>query len=69
MNKNRCNISVVCSLFFLFWMVTKENMDFSHRGTPVTPDLPEHYTNKRYVDQMIAGIAGRSPAVKLSCNA
>jgi hypothetical protein len=44
-------------------LLTTENMDFSHRGTPLAPDLPEHYTNKRYVDQSIAGIAGRSPAV------
>lgn len=44
-------------------LLTTENMDFSHRGTPLSPDLPEHYTNKRYVDQSIAGLVGRSPAV------
>ena len=44
-------------------LLTTENMDFSHRGTPLAPDLPEHYTNKRYVDQSIAGLVGRSPAV------
>jgi hypothetical protein len=44
-------------------LLTTENMDFSHRGTPLAPDLPEHYTNKRYVDQTLAGIVGRSPAV------
>jgi hypothetical protein len=44
-------------------LLTTENMDFSHRGTPLAPDLPEHYTNKRYVDQTIAGLVGRSPAV------
>ncbi|MDR0609952.1 MAG: hypothetical protein LBG58_07580 [Planctomycetaceae bacterium] len=44
-------------------LLTTENMDFSHRGTPLSLDLPEHYTNKRYVDQSIAGLAGRSPAV------
>jgi hypothetical protein len=50
-------------------LLTTENMDFSHRGTPLSPDLPEHYTNKRYVDQTIAGMAGRSPAViALTCD-
>ncbi|MDR1291280.1 MAG: hypothetical protein LBK06_08765 [Planctomycetaceae bacterium] len=52
-------------------LLTTENMDFSHRGTPLAPDLPEHYTNKRYVDQSIAGITstGRSPAVvNLTCD-
>jgi hypothetical protein len=44
-------------------LLTTESMDFSHRGTPLAPDLPEHYTNKRYVDESIAGIAGHSPAV------
>jgi hypothetical protein len=50
-------------------LLTTENMDFSHRGTPLAPELPEHYTNKRYVDQTIAGIVGRSPAViNLTCD-
>jgi hypothetical protein len=44
-------------------------MDFSHRGTPLSPDLPEHYTNKRYVDQTLASLVGRSPAViNLTCD-
>jgi hypothetical protein len=44
-------------------LLTTENLDFSHRGTPLAPDLPEHYTNKRYVDQTFAGLLGHSPAV------
>jgi len=44
-------------------LLTTENMDFSHRGTPLAPELPEHYTNKRYIDQTLAGIGVHSPAV------
>ncbi|MDR2706546.1 MAG: hypothetical protein LBC02_12265 [Planctomycetaceae bacterium] len=50
-------------------LLTTENMDFSHRGTPLAPELPEHYTNKRYVDQVVAGHSGHSPAViNLTCD-
>ncbi len=40
-------------------LATTEEMDFSHRGSPLTPVLPEHYANKAYVD----AAAGRVPAV------
>ena len=43
-------------------LFTTEGMDFSHRGTPLTPVMPEHYTNKQYVDEAVA-LTGRSPAV------
>jgi hypothetical protein len=50
-------------------LLTTENLDFSHRGTPLAPDLPEHYTNKRYVDQSLAGIFGHSPFVaNITCD-
>ena len=44
-------------------LLTTENMDFSHKGTPLSPELPEHYTNKKYVDDTVAEIDVRSPAV------
>jgi hypothetical protein len=28
----------------------KSGLDLSHRGTPLLPEFPEHYTNKQYVD-------------------
>ena len=44
-------------------LVTTENLDFSHRGTPLAPALPEHYTNKQYVDEAVGEISVHSPAV------
>jgi len=44
-------------------LLTTEGMDFSHRGTPLTPVAPEHYTNKQYIDDTLAEIEVRSPAV------
>ena len=44
-------------------LLTTEGMDFSHRGTPLAPSLPEHYPNKKYVDDTFAVIDVRSPAV------
>ena len=34
-------------------LTTTEGMEFSHRGTPLTPSLPEHYTNKQYIDKTL----------------
>ena len=31
-------------------LATTEGVDFSYRGIPLLPSLPEHYTNKKYVD-------------------
>jgi hypothetical protein len=42
---------------------TTEGMDFSHKGTPLKPQLPEHYTNKQYIDDTLADVVVRSPAV------
>lgn len=44
-------------------LITTDGMDFSHRGTPLTPSAPEHYTNKKYVDTTLAGSTGRPAAV------
>ena len=44
-------------------LATTEGMDFSHRGTPLHPKNPEHYVNKRYVDDMLVGSGARSQAV------
>jgi hypothetical protein len=44
-------------------LATTENLDFSHRGTPLTPSRAEHYTNKAYVDGAVADLDIRSPAV------
>ena len=44
-------------------LLTTEGLDFSHRGTPLAPILPEHYPNKRYVDDTFAEMNVRSPAV------
>ncbi len=44
-------------------LATTEGMDLSHRGTPLKPDLPEHYTNKKYIDDTLADLEVRSPAV------
>jgi hypothetical protein len=50
-------------------LLTTEGMDFSHRGTSLTPELPEHYANKRYVDAALAGMTGHSPvAVNITCD-
>ena len=44
-------------------LATTEVMDFSHRGTPLAPSLPEHFTNKQYVDDTLVELGVRSPAV------
>jgi hypothetical protein len=50
-------------------LLTTENMDFSHKGTPLAPSLPEHYTNKQYVDDTLADLEVRSPAVvEVTCD-
>ena len=41
-------------------LLTTEGMDFSYRGTPLAPALPEHYTNKAYVDEAVAVLEGRA---------
>ncbi len=47
----------------LHTLVTTEGMAFSFRGTPLRPINPEHYTNKQYVDDTLADLEVRSPAV------
>jgi hypothetical protein len=32
---------------------SKSGLDLSHRGTPLLPESPEHYTNKQYVDSSL----------------
>lgn len=50
-------------------LVKTDDMDLSHRGTPLTPVHPEHYTNKQYVDDTLADIEVRSPAaVPIACD-
>ncbi len=50
-------------------LVTTEGMDFSRRGTPLSPTSPEHYTNKQYVDDTLADAGVRSPAVvQIACD-
>ena len=44
-------------------LATTEGMDFSYRGTPLAPSLPEHYTNKQYIDDTLVDLGVRSPAV------
>ena len=44
-------------------LATTEGMDYSYRGTPLAPALPEHYTNKQYVDDVLTDLDVRSPAV------
>ena len=44
-------------------LLTTEGLDFSHRGTPLAPASPEHYTNRQYVDDTFAEIDVHSPAV------
>ena len=44
-------------------LLTTEGMDFSYRGTLLKPTADEHYTNKKYVDDSIAEVGVRSPAV------
>jgi len=41
-------------------LLTTEGMDLSYRGTPLAPALPEHYTNKAYVDEAVAVLEGRA---------
>jgi hypothetical protein len=45
-------------------LLTTEGMDFSYRGTPLTPELPEHYANKRYVDTAVRA----STTVNITCD-
>ena len=50
-------------------LATTEGMDFSYRGTPLAPSLPEHYTNKQYIDDTLADLEVRSPAaITVSCD-
>ncbi len=42
---------------------TTDGMDLSYKGTPLLPVRPEHYTNKQYIDDTLAEIEVRSPAV------
>ncbi len=44
-------------------LASTDGMDLSHRGTPLKPALPEHYTNKKYIDDTLADLDVRSPAV------
>ena len=44
-------------------LATTEGMDFSHRGTPLTPQKPEHYVNKQYVDDRLVSSGARSQAM------
>jgi hypothetical protein len=44
-------------------LLTTDGMDFSYKGTPLKPALSEHYANKKYVDDSVADVGGRSPAV------
>jgi len=43
-------------------LLTTEGMDMSYRGTPLAPALPEHYTNKAYVDEAVGEIEAHPPA-------
>ena len=50
-------------------LATTEGMDFSHRGTPLTPQKPEHYVNKQYVDDTLVSAGIRSQAaVPVTCD-
>jgi hypothetical protein len=50
-------------------LTTTEGMDFSYRGTPLAPSLPEHYTNKQYIDGVLTDLEVRSPAaVTVTCD-
>jgi len=44
-------------------LASLEGLDLSHRGTPLAPANPAHYTNKQYVDDAVSVIDVRSPAV------
>ena len=44
-------------------LATTEGMDLSYRGTPLAPSKPEHYVNKRYIDDTLIDLEVRSPAV------
>ena len=44
-------------------LATTDGMDYSYRGTPLAPSLPEHYTNRQYVDDALAELEVRTPAV------
>jgi len=43
-------------------LATTEGMDFSHRGTPLRPQKPEHYVNRQYVDDTLVSSGVRSKA-------
>ena len=50
-------------------LLTTEGMDLSYHGTPLAPALPEHYTNKAYVDGAVADLEVRSPtAIPVTCD-
>jgi hypothetical protein len=50
-------------------LVTTEGMSFSYRGTPLTPVAPEHFVNKRYIDDTLVELDVRSPAaVTVTCD-
>jgi len=50
-------------------LATTEGMDFSHRGTPLSPQKPEHYVNKQYVDDMLIQSGARSQdMVAVTCD-
>jgi hypothetical protein len=50
-------------------LATTEGMDFSYRGTPLSPSLPEHYTNKQYIDDTLSDLEVRSTAaVTVTCD-
>ena len=50
-------------------LATTEGMDFSHRGTPLKPQQPEHYVNKQYVDDTLVSSGARSQAmVAVNCD-
>ena len=44
-------------------LATTEGMDFSHRGTPLRPQKPEHYVNRQYIDDTLVSSGVRSQAV------
>ena len=50
-------------------LATTEGMDFSYRGTPLAPSLPEHYTNKQYIDDTLTDLEVRQPAaIPVTCD-
>ena len=50
-------------------LATTEGMDFSHRGTPLKPQKPEHYVNRQYIDDTLVSSGIRSKAeVTVACD-